>query len=181
MSISKKKNEVRVHVSRKPLTAIALIMSATDPLPTNHTPAVPVGFDPAINAGRGNAPRRVQIELAPKVAYELQTVPDYAAQFGKSAPDASQLAGGLKIARAWNDELTLAEAWVTYVRYQTRVAWKQSDVGMTALQKQFQALRQRDPSLAERYPSLAAFFDARLGKSRRPKKAAPPAPVKPAA
>jgi hypothetical protein len=127
------------------------------------------------------------VELAHKAARELVTVPGYAEQFGKGAPNPALAAGTLTTARGWSDELALAEDWYKYVRYQAYLAWKQNRDVLSPLQEQFQATRARDPSLAERYPSLSSYFDVRSAEAVRrgkkrvatPAQPAVPAPTKP--
>ena len=151
------------HNSKKSASVSPVVLAqspgVTDPLPAPFAQSPPAGFVPTLLA-RGGRPQKSQVSVAPKAAAELRSAAHFAAEFGSAAPDPLRVADSLTTARAWSEELQRVAAWHAYVKDQEHLAWKQAFAATGPLRVPFQFCAGRDPTVAERYPSVFAFFAA---------------------
>jgi len=154
--------------SHKPVdpNLIARATSAIDPLPTQDPPVPPEGYTPT-PLPRGTRPQRLQVAIAPKAAEELRAATSYAQQFSDAAPDAASVADALVTARAWSDHLQKAAAWHKYVQEQEHRAWTHALGLSDNLKDPFLFRQKRDPTVVERFPSLAQFLGAPAERAKR--------------
>ncbi len=145
---------------------LAHAAGAIEAVPTEVAPSPPETFV-ASKLGRGNRPQRSQIDLALKVATEVRESPHYVQQFGAAAPNPVSVADALTLARGWSDKLQNAAAWYEYVKQQEHAAWKQAFTVSAPLRVPLEISLARDASVADSFPSLAAFFAS--GKERAQK------------
>jgi hypothetical protein len=156
---STKKSASKTVVSPKSRNASAGLGKA-DPVPSTLAPTPPTDYTPAVLRSPARPPLGV-VQSAPAVVTELRSKPSYASDLGARAPDPGPLATSIAFALAWTDQLLHAEAWYTYVKEQTQLAWQQSTKGVDALTRTFTFAAEGDPTIATTYPGIAKFIDAR--------------------
>jgi hypothetical protein len=96
--------------------------------------------------------------MASGVAAELRSAAAYAEDFGKNAPSKDDLADWVEATAAWCSELEPAARWQAYVKDEATRGWQTTSVRLYALAPAFRYASERDPSVAQRYPTLAALF-----------------------
>jgi hypothetical protein len=100
-------------------------------------------------------------------AAEIESSGSFTADFGSFVLSKKPLADGLLVARAWSEEAVHARAWDAYVATQNATAWNAVLAALQPLAEAFTVLAARDPTLASRYPALAAFLGARAEEGRK--------------
>lgn len=130
-----------------------------------RTPAVP-GNAPSAEGVRLR-PTDEQVRAAPGVVRELENEKSYRDDFGKRAPDASAVSAALSRARTLSDETARAEAWHTYLKNETQVAWQQALELTNKLQEHFEVADRADPGVALRFPETKAFYEVRARIAER--------------
>jgi hypothetical protein len=101
------------------------------------------------------------------VASEIEASASFEEDFGRSAPAKRPVVDGLTAADAWTKEAKRAEAWTSYALLQKELAWNAVMEGLAPVMTAFSGLAARDPTLAKRYPALAAFVGARHVAAKR--------------
>jgi hypothetical protein len=158
------------------LPAEAIVVA---PPPARGAPSVPKGFDKSHpGVGRPVRVQKSQLACAPLVATELASIVSPSAEFGPHIPDLASLGMRMGVASAWSAERAKAEAWKVYASTQERAAWPSVLDSLVSFREAFVHALDHDPSVAERYPSLALFYgiatqSAKKGaRTRRAKKSA---------
>jgi hypothetical protein len=100
-------------------------------------------------------------------AAEIEASASYAHDFGKCGPDPTSVVEGLRVAHAWSEEQTRADAWREYVLHQREQAWSIVMAALAPLIAGFAGAAQRDPSIVTRYPALATFVGTRTAQANR--------------
>jgi hypothetical protein len=131
-------------------------------------PSIPSGFVPVNPLDlKGFHPMASEIGVASDAVLELQSFTNYVAVFGMTAPDQALLVTLLGIAAQWTSLLTASTNWLTYVRSNFGLAWKDAVVQMEALKAPFQLAVTRTPSLMSQYPALGRLLGAQKVVAKR--------------
>ena len=154
--------------------------------PTPGAPPVPPGFVPFDRATvqRFNKMTTGQVAAVPAVANELMASQSYAEDFGRDAPQLNTVVTALGLAAAWAKEAAHADRWASYADAQRELAVDTAMELMSALGSEVQHALGKHPDLADRYPQLVTFVDARraagqkAAATKRAKKKAAKATVK---
>jgi hypothetical protein len=108
-----------------------------------------------------------EIAVVSDSVLELKGFSNYSAVFGLTAPDQGMLVTLLQIAAQWTSLLTASTNWLTFVKSQSGLAWKDALVQMEALKAPFQLAVTRTPSLMSQYPALGRLLGAQKVVARR--------------
>jgi len=137
------------------------VPSALQGPPAVTIPAVPLGYVVANrHAVLGYYPNATELAAAPQVVTDLGNFADYLTVLGTSAPEAPALAGSVTVGIEWRNLRNACEVFTSYVKAQDAIAWKAALVGLDELKPLFQIAATKNPTLATKYPGLAAMFDA---------------------
>jgi len=136
--------------------------------PSVTVPAAPVGFVPvsAIDL-RGYRPMQSELASVPDSVAELNNFPNWSLVFGMTAPPAAQIAQRLQVAAQWTALLAQSNDWMTYVKSQEGMAWKDALESIEALKLPFQLATTANPSMLGQYPSLARLLGAQKVVAKR--------------
>jgi len=122
---------------------------------------VPNGFVPVNPADlKGFRPLQTELAVAPDAVLELQGFANYASVFGALAPDPTNLAQLLTVAAQWTGMLNDSTDWLSYVKSEEGIAWKDALVQLAALKTPFQLASTANPAMLGQYPSLARLLGA---------------------
>jgi hypothetical protein len=160
MAAKNTKKTASKSATAKALPKTAAGLGKADPIPSTIAPTPPADYDPAVLRGPARPPLLL-VQAAPGMLKELKATPSLAGDLGARAPVPAVLAVGIEFALGWTDQLLHAEAWHTYVKEQTKLAWQQSAKGIDALVRTFTFAAEGDSTLATTYPGIAKFVDAR--------------------
>jgi hypothetical protein len=108
-----------------------------------------------------------EIAVVSDAVLELHGFTNYIGVFGMTAPDQALLVTLLGIAAQWTSLLTASTNWLTYVRSNFGLAWKDAIVQMEALKAPFQLAVTRTPSLMSQYPALGRLLAAQKVVAKR--------------
>jgi hypothetical protein len=129
--------------------------------PSVTLPALPDGYDPKNKPHtRGSYPKKAELSAVPDAVRELGMFADYEVVFGKTAPDAAQLAEGLTVSAEWMVLLAEITAFLTYVRMSTAVTWLATRGLVESLKAPFELASKNDTTLPAKYPGLARLLGA---------------------
>lgn len=140
-----------------PVTLYASIAGRTPSVPGNAHSAEGVRLRPTED----------QVRAAPGMVRELVNEASYRDDFGKRAPEATTVSAALSRARTLSDETARAEAWHTYLKNETQVAWQQALELTNKLQEHFEVADRADPGVALRFPETKAFYEVRARIAER--------------
>lgn len=101
-----------------------------------------------------------EIAAVPDAIDELQAFADHGSVFGITAPPASQLAALLSVAAQWTSVLSDTTAWLTYVKSEEGMAWKDALLLVEKMKLAFQLASAANPALLTGYPALARLLGA---------------------
>lgn len=136
--------------------------------PDVDVPSVPDGFVPVNPADlKGYHPMQSELAVVPDAVTELQNFASYTQVFGMTAPDQNMLGQLLTIAWQWTSLLSSSTNWLTYVKSEEGLAWKDALVELEALKAPFQLAVTRTPTLMSQYPSLARLLGAQKVVAKR--------------
>jgi hypothetical protein len=136
--------------------------------PTVTVPVPPAGFVPvrAVDL-MGYRPMQSELASVPDAVYELQAFPNWTPIFGITAPSAAQLAQRLQVAAEWTALLAQSNAWVSYVKSQEGMAWKDALEVINSLKAPFQLASSANPSMLNQYPALNRLLGAQKVVAKR--------------
>jgi hypothetical protein len=136
-------------------------VTTVNPPPSQGAPPPPVGFVPAKPGGRKRLRvMRSQSHQALPLAEELAAATNAGAEFGPKIPSLADVGALLEIGGRWTQERERAQAWLDYARDQEVTAWLPALADLETMAKVFDFALTRDPSVKDRFPQLAAFYDA---------------------
>ena len=121
---SKKNSVKKTNVkSSAAASAPATTLGTIPPVPAVTAPAVPSNFDPSTKVPRGSQPWATMINIAPQMAQEISSSPNFAADFG-TKQDPTDLSSSLLLGSGWRGKVTDAAAWLHYVSVEDYSAWQ---------------------------------------------------------
>jgi hypothetical protein len=130
---------------------------------------VPDGFEdltkPQVSALR--KPTKAQAGNAAAVGAEVKGSGSYRADFGDKAAPQDRITALLGTASAWTVEAARAKRWAAYAKTMSQLSWHEMLSVNDAFQQDYLAALAHDPTIAERYPSLASFQGARSAAAKR--------------
>jgi hypothetical protein len=148
---------------KKPVALTASHRALIAALGVGDVPDVPKGWKaPTAAQVKGfSKPLAEQIVEAPQAAGEIEGGAKYDDDFGKRAPKASLVVAALRTAAGASALAARASAFEAYARGQSERAWNDAFVLLNKLKTQYDNAVADEPSLADEYPSLDAFFAGR--------------------
>jgi hypothetical protein len=155
---------------RKPLNQTSDTPAQADGLGVAHPNGSAPTPPPFHNRGSRDSRAVVlgeHVAAALAVASEIEASASFEEDFGRSAPAKRSAVNGLGAADAWTTEAKRAEAWTSYALLQKELAWNAVMEALAPIMASFTGLATRDPTLAARYPALAAFVEARHAAGKR--------------
>jgi hypothetical protein len=136
------------------------VLQVTPPAPTQKAPAVPSGFDLSEPVGRQGSGWPTLGGAAAPASSEARSSTTFQADFGTKV-DPNEVADALASFAAWHEESERARAWQKYVAAGNAQSGKAARRQLELLGGAFQTALTADPTVATRYPQLAALYRAR--------------------
>lgn len=134
--------------------------------PDASAPIAPMAPQPAVQHPRVTV-LEGHVANAVAAAAEIEASASYLHDFGKCGPDPASVVEGLRVAHAWSEEQTRADAWREYVLHQRDQGWSFVMTELAPLIAGFSGAVARDPSIVTRYPALATFVSTRAAQASR--------------
>jgi hypothetical protein len=116
---------------------------------------------------RGVLPQKTELAALPAAVEELGEFTNYASILGAAAPPATQVAQALGIGGQWSSMRNSTDSWDGYCRFQEGVAWTTIRAMMDRLRPAFDLAVAADPTIASRFPNLAALLGAKKAAAKQ--------------
>jgi hypothetical protein len=134
--------------------------------PAAQAPDVPTGFDPSARIGKRAVGWAALGSLAAEGATEVGSSTTFAEDFGAKR-DPAPLSAALDCYAAWQRQSARAHAWSQFIATGNAASGNEAKRQLQLLQGAFESALLLDPTIAQRYPRLAAIFQAKSQPGRR--------------
>lgn len=140
----------------------------TPPPSVAQIPSPPAGFvAPPGGSNVGLRPRKVELVAIADAVVELGQFADFEATLGKAAPPHDTVLRAIQLAAAWSTMRGAAAAWDAFSSTQEGIAWASAREQMARVAPLFVIAAKADPSLATKYPKLAALLTAKRAIAKK--------------
>jgi hypothetical protein len=144
------------------------VIFLTAPPSSANIPSPPKGFVAPVGAiFRGILPQQTELAVLQAAVEELRAFTDYSQVMGGTAPPATQVAQALDIGGQWTSMRNASDDWDGFCRSQEGVAWTTIRAMQDRLRPAWDLAVAGDPTLAARFPNLAALLGAKRATAKQ--------------